>query len=131
MSKQITIPFQVTGWDAVNYDETDDAPTLSRVMVKKSFDSDEFKGESVGTLLMCAAKSGAAGYTILDRFAVEISGRAGTFVAIHGGFTDDMKAQGRIVPDSGTGELAGISGRLEFKQDEGGKTIVFDYSLPE
>lgn len=128
MSKQITIPFQVTAWEAVNYDETTETPTLSRVTVKKSFDSEVFKGESVGELLMCASPDGA-GYTILDRFFVEIDGRKGSFVAIHGGFTDEMKASGKIVPNSGTDELKGISGTLEFKQDADGKQIIFEYSL--
>lgn len=128
MNKQITIPFQVTAWEAANYDETTETPTLSRVTVKKSFDSAEFKGESVGELLMCASADGA-GYTILDRFFVEIDGRKGSFVAIHGGMTDEMKASGKIVPNSGTDELKGISGTLEFKQDADGKQIIFEYSL--
>lgn len=129
MSRQMTIPFQVTGWDAKPFDETDASPALSRVTVKKSFDEENFKGESTGELLMCAAAGGAAGYTILDRFVVEIEGRTGTFVAIHGGFTDEGRAAGRIVPDSGTDQLAGISGTLEFKTDESGKRIVLDYSF--
>jgi len=129
MSKQIIIPFQVTGWDAANTDETTESPTLSRVIVKKSFDGEEFKGESTGELLMCASTTGAAGYTIMDRFFVRIEGRKGSFVAIHGGMTDEMKAVGKIVPGSGTEELQGISGTLEFKSDEGGKTIILDYSF--
>lgn len=128
MSKQITIPFQVTAWDAKSYDESPNAPTLSRITVKKSFDG-EVKGESTGELLMCASTDGAAGYTILDKFTVEIEGRKGTFVAVHGGMTDEMKASGRIVPGSGTDDLKDISGTLEFKSDESGKRIILDYSF--
>jgi hypothetical protein len=128
MSKQITIPFQVTAWDAANYDETTETPTLSRVTVRKSFDG-AVKGESVGELLMCASNGGAAGYTILDRFFVEIEGRKGSFVAIHGATTDEMKAVGRIVPGSGTDDLQGISGTLEFKSDDGSKRIIFDFTF--
>lgn len=126
MNKQITIPFQVTAWKAANYDETTETPTLSRVTVKKSFDG-AVKGESVGELLMCSSSSGAAGYTILDRFFVEIEGRKGSFVAIHGATTDEMKAVGRIVSGSGTDDLQGISGTLEFKSDDEGKRIIFDF----
>ena len=129
MSKQIIIPFQVTTWDAKPFDDTAENPALSRVTVKKIFDGEECKGESTGELLMCASVDGAAGYTIMDRFFVRIEGRKGSFVAIHGGMTDEMKAVGRIVPGSGTEELAGIGGTLEFKSDEGGKTIILDYSL--
>jgi len=128
MSKQIIIPFQVTGWDAENYDETSATPTLSRITVKKSFEG-EVTGNSIGELLMCASSDGAAGYTIMDRFFVEIEGRKGSFVAIHGATTDEMRALGKIVPHSGTDELSGISGTLEFKSDESGKSIILDYSF--
>ncbi len=131
MNKQITIPFQVTAWEEENKDETTENPTLSRIKVKKSFDSEEFKGESVGELLMCASKDGAAGYTVMDRFHVEVENRKGSFVAVHGGMTDEMKASGKIVPGSGTDELKGISGTLEFKSGENGKTIIFDYLLED
>ena len=128
MSKQITIPFQVTAWDAQTTNETTENPTLSRIIVKKNFDG-EVRGESIGELLMCASKDGAAGYTVMDRFTVEIENRKGSFVAVHGGMTDEMKATGKIVPGSGTNDLTGISGTLEFKSDENGKRIILDYSL--
>lgn len=131
MNKQIIISFQITAWDAATYDETTESPTLSRITVKKSFEIEEFKGESVGELLMCASTTGGVGYTILDRFFVEIEGRKGSFVAIHGGVTDEMRATGKIVPDSGTDELKGITGTLEFKSDESGKQIILDYSLED
>lgn len=128
MKKQLLIPFQVTAWETEKTDETSNAPTLSRITVRKKF-TGEVKGESVGELLMCASTGGAAGYTIMDRFFVEIENRNGSFVAIHGGMTDEMKASGRIVPNSGTDELKGISGTLEFKSDADGKRIILDYDF--
>ncbi len=127
--KNIKIPFIVTGWEAENYDETTFSPTLSEVTVKKTFDSDEMKGSSVGKLLMCSSRDDSAGYTIMDRFFVEIEGRKGSFAAIHGGMTDEMKATGKIVPGSGTDELENISGTIEFKSDDNGKIIVLDYDF--
>lgn len=129
--KNITIPFVVTGWEAESYDETTFSPTLSEVTVKKTFDSDEMKGESIGKLLMCSSRDDSAGYTIMDRFFVEIEGRKGSFVVIHGGMTDEMKATGKIVPGSGTDELEDISGTIEFKSDDDGKTIILDYSFAD
>lgn len=128
MSKKITVPFEVTLWDAKNYDESTFSPTLSEVAIKKSFDG-EMKGESVGKLLMCTSREDSAGYTIMDRFFVEIEGKKGSFVAIHGGMTDEMKATGKIVPGSGTDELEGITGEIEFKSDENEKTIIINYLL--
>ena len=130
MSKQITIPFQVTAWETTVYDETTISPTLSRVIVTKSFDG-EVKGESTGELLMCSSAEGAAGYTILDRFFVKIEGRKGSFVAIHGATTDEATAGGKIVPGSGTDELAGIGGTLEFQSDESGKRIILNFAFAD
>jgi hypothetical protein len=127
MKKQIIVPFQVTTWETTEYDAQDEPLKLSQVLVRKTLEP-PMTGTSEGQLLMCAGPDGA-GYTIVDRFAVEIDGKKGTFVALHGGITDEMKAAGRIVPGSGTGELAGISGELEFKSDESGKRIILDYTL--
>jgi len=92
MNKQITIPFQLTGWDAVPYDETTEDLTLSRITVKKTFDG-ELKGESMGELLMCSSTDGSAGYTIMDRVSGELCGHQGSFVMIHGGTTDAMRCE--------------------------------------
>ena len=89
------------------------------------------KGESVGKLLMCTSRDDSAGYTIMDRFFVEIDGHKGSFVVIHGGMTDEMKAEGKIVPGSGTDELEGIRGTLEFHSDENSKIIILDYELKD
>ncbi len=132
MNKQLTSPFQVTGWDAENYDEMKDAMTLSRVAVKKSFDG-PLRGESTAQLLMCAVADGsAAGYTVMERVLGELDGRRGTFVIIHGGThtpEGTSRALGYIMPHSGTGELRGINGSVEFKSDERGKTITLDFSF--
>lgn len=132
MSKQITIPFQITLWDLKPFDEMPDSPVLSRGTVKKSFEG-ELRGESTGEVLMYSAADGSAGYTIMDKFSVEINGRKGSFVVIHGATHspgDTSRALGEIAPNSGTGELSGISGTVEFKSDEGGKRIIFDFDLP-
>ncbi len=84
--KNITMQFTVTGWEAETYDDSTPSPTLSEVTVKKTFDG-EMKGNSVGKLLMCSSLDDSAGYTIMDRFFVEIKGRKGSFAAIHGGMT--------------------------------------------
>lgn len=134
MKKQITIPFQVTLWDLKSYDETPDSPTLSRGTVKKSFDGIEASGESTGEILMYSAADGSAAYTVLDKFTVELDGRKGTFVVVHGAThspRETSRAVGTIAPNSGTGELAGISGTIEFKSDETGKNIILDFTLED
>ncbi len=122
------MPFFVASWEAETYDESTPSPTLSEVTVEKTFNG-EMKGESVGKLLMCSSLDDSAGYTIMDRFFVEIEGRKGSFVVIHGGMTDEMLAKGKIVPGSGTDELEHITGTIEFKSDANSKTIILDYEL--
>ena len=119
MNKQITIPFQVTLWDLKPFDETADAPTLLRGIVKKTFDG-ELKG--------------SAGYTVMDKVSGELCGRTGTFIMMHGAThtpAETSRAGGIIAPNSGTGELKGINGTVEFKSDENGKNIILDFSLKD
>ena len=132
MNKQITFPFQVTLWDVKPFDETADNPTLSRGTVEKSFDADNIKGTSRGEILMFTTANGSAAYTVLDKFTIELDGRKGSFVAIHGATHSPQstsRAVGTILPDSGAGELAGISGTIEFTQTEAGKNIILDYAF--
>ena len=133
MNKQITIPFKVTVWDLKPYDETTDHPALSRGTVKKSFDG-EMEGESEGEILMYTAVDGSAAYTVLDKFSAAIGGRRGTFVAMHGAThspKETSRALGTILHGSGTGELTGIGGTIEFVSDENGKNIILDYSFED
>ena len=37
----------------------------------------------------------------------------------------------QVVPDSATGELAGLSGTMHIIIEEGQHSYVFDYALPE
>ncbi len=133
MSKQITIPFQVALWDLKPFDETPDSPTLSRGTVKKTFDG-ELKGESNGEILMYSVADGSAGYTVMDKVSGELCGRAGTFVMMHGAThtpNDTSRAGGIIAPNSGTGDLRGISGTVEFKSDENGKNIILNFAFAD
>ena len=41
----------------------------------------------------------------------------------------DGRLEVTIVPDSGTGDLAGISGTLEIHNNEGQHSYVLDYEL--
>jgi hypothetical protein len=131
MSKQVTIPFQVTLWDLKPYDETIGGQTLSRGTVKKSF-AGEVSGESVGEILMYSAADGSAAYTVIDKFTIEMDGKSGSFVAMHGAthsLKETSRALGTILPNSGTKDFRGIGGTIEFTQNEGGKNIILDYSF--
>ena len=133
---RVIIPFEVTGWDQIPYEEETQGPRLFRVKVRKTFRGD-LVGESTGELLMCMAdpsdfKAGA-GYVVSERVVARLKGRAGTFVLQHWGMSGGgrpPKTAGHVVPGSGTGELAGLTGELEFAVDSNrAHTLTLDYEL--
>ena len=98
----------------------------------KVFEGD-LAGEAHGQML--AAMTGVAGsaaYVALDRFEGSLDGRHGGFSLQHRGVMDrgapDLSVT--IVPDSGTGELEGISGSLGIRIENGAHFYDLDYRLP-
>jgi len=91
--------------------------------------------EASGTGQMLTAGSPAAGsaaYVALERVRGTLDGRSGSFVLVHRG---TMTPAGQdldisIAPDSGTGELAGLSGRLEITVEGGQHRYDLAYELP-
>lgn len=77
----------------------------------------------------------SGGYVAIERVEGVLDGRRGTFVLQHSGTM--TKATGyrldvAIVPDSGTGELAGIAGRLTIRIAPGGAhSYELAYTLPD
>jgi hypothetical protein len=130
-----TIPFRVTAWNPVPYEEGEPGPSLSRVTIRKSFDGD-LKGESRGELLMCVADGknleAGAGYVISERVVGSLGGREGSFVLQHWGVSGGGMAQqaaGHIVPGSGTGALTGLRGRMEIVTEQGAHALMLDYEF--
>jgi len=77
---------------------------------------------------------GSAGYVAMERVTGTLDGRTGTFILQHGGTMQGGAQQLTItvVPDSGTGWLAGITGSMSIIIKEGGKHFYeFDYLLPQ
>ena len=74
---------------------------------------------------------GSAGYVALERFTGTLDGHTGSFVLQHSGTMTRGKAELRltVVPDSGTGELAGIAGSMHIENAGGQHTYAFDYML--
>jgi hypothetical protein len=79
------------------------------------------------------AVPGSAGYVAVERVDGALEGRAGTFVLQHSATMTRGAPQLSIgvVPDSGTGELAGLVGRMAIEITGGKHYYVFEYTLPE
>jgi Protein of unknown function (DUF3224) len=136
MSKRAVASFDVTGWDPTPYEVEEAGPHRSRVKVRKTFTGD-LVGESTADLMTCVADpanlAGGAGYIAAERVAGTLAGRAGTFVMHHWGISGGAGTQstaGHVVPGSGTGELAGLTGTVEISVDPTtGHRLFIDYEL--
>jgi hypothetical protein len=128
--------FNVTGWEQTSLQGT--GPYLSRATVTKTFRGD-LEGTSEADLLMCQAdpkKLGEGeGYVASEQFTGRLGGREGSFVIQHWGISGAGGAQqngGHVVPGSGTGNLAGLSGRVAITVDaEGAHRITLEYEFLE
>ena len=129
MSNTATTTFSVTKWVPDTYDQPVEGPDLARVSVTKSFEGD-LSGTSKGEGLFCgmADPADGAGYMVSERFSGSLGQRAGTFVLQHVGIMSPgspPRAFGHVVPGSGTGELAGLTGTIELGADHK-LTLTYD-----
>lgn len=118
IARTIDASFEITEWDETVYDEPDEGPKLTRVRISKRYHG-AIEGSGVVSVLTAQGDSGA-GYVASERIEGTLDGRAGTFVIQHGGlaYGTEQSSFGSIVPGSGTGELAGISGHAKEAQQE-------------
>jgi hypothetical protein len=121
--------FAITSWEQVPYDEEAAGPKLGRATVRKTFQG-EFSGESTAELLLCGDDEGGIAYTALERVVGRIGERAGIFLLLHGAMRGETGGPvGRIVPDSGTGDLRGLRGTVAIRHDEQGAVFTLDYDF--
>jgi len=106
---------------------------LARYSLDKEIHGD-LEGTSKGEMLATNTEvKGSAAYVALEKVTGTLNGRAGSFVLQHSASMTSNSQQMLItvVPDSGTGQLAGISGKMAIKIAEGGKhSYDLEYTLP-
>ncbi|MBS0340848.1 MAG: DUF3224 domain-containing protein [Proteobacteria bacterium] len=95
-----------------------------------------FEGDLAATgqgqmLTAVTAVQGSAGYVAIERVTGMLHGKSGSFVFQHSGSVARGAQQLSImvVPDSGTGELAGIAGTFRIQIIEGKHFYEFEYEL--
>ena len=107
--------------------------TLGRMTIDKQIHGD-LEATSKGTMLTAGTEvKGSAGYVAIERVTGTLHGRTGTFVLQHIGTMNRGTYQLSItvVPDSGTGQLTGLTGKFNITIAEGKHSYDFEYSLPE
>lgn len=108
-----------------------EAAQLGRMTIDKRFHGD-LAGTSLGEMLSAGTpQGGSAGYVAIERVTGTLHGRTGSFVLMHFGLMDRGTPSLRVtvVPDSGTGELAGLKGELAIRIEQGRHQYTFDYTL--
>ena len=105
--------------------------TLSRNVVRKTFQGDMDGTSEAQMIAAFTGTPGSAGYVAIEHFTGSVGGRSGSFVLQHSGVMSKGDAQLTviIVPDSGSGDLTGISGTLEIDNDQGQHSYILEYEL--
>ena len=106
---------------------------MARMSIDKQFHGD-LEATSKGEMLSAATSvKNSAGYVAMEQVTGTLQGRSGSFVLQHNATMNRGTPQLSItvVPDSGTGELEGITGQMDIKIEPGGKHFYdFAYTLP-
>jgi hypothetical protein len=108
-------------------------PTVGRMSIEKQFRGD-LEASSRGQMLTVMTDvQGSAGYVAMERVDGTLDGRSGTFALQHSGTMTRGAAQLTItvVPDSGTGELAGLSGQMSINIAAGQHSYDFEYTIAQ
>jgi Protein of unknown function (DUF3224) len=105
---------------------------ISRMSADKQYHGD-LEATSLGEMLSVGDPRGSAGYVAMERVTGKLKGRTGSFVLQHSGTMTRGVPQLAItvVPDSGIGELTGLSGTMNIRIENGKHSYEFEYTLPE
>jgi Protein of unknown function (DUF3224) len=107
--------------------------SLGRMTLTKQFHGD-LDATSKGEMLTAATGvKGSGAYVAIERVTGTLGGRNGSFVLQHTGImnrgTPELKIA--VVPDSGTGQLTGLTGTMNIKIADGKHSYDFEYTLPD
>lgn len=88
--------------------------------------SGDLKGTSEGLFINAGQAEGMRSYIVIEKFAgTTADGDEAGVIVEHGGIENDESASfGRIVPGTGTGAWAGITGTIHFDSDDDGEMMV-------
>lgn len=111
-----------------------DGATLGRMTFDKVFHGDLQATAQVQMLsAMSSSVKGSAAYVAMEWMTGTLHGKQGSFVLHHTGVMDKgaQSLSVRVVPDSGTGALVGLSGGYSIDIKDGVHFYVFAYELPD
>ncbi|HEY4839181.1 MAG TPA: DUF3224 domain-containing protein [Candidatus Acidoferrales bacterium] len=116
--------------------QTDDKvgdPSVGRMSIDKVFHGD-LEATSKGQMLSTITEvKGSAGYVAIERVTGTLQGHAGSFSLQHNATMNRGVPELNVIviPDSGTGQLVGLTGKLNIIITDGKHSYEFDYTLPD
>lgn len=132
MSQHVSGPFDVKITPQKPDTQIARAANLARLTIDKRYHGDL---EAIAKGEMLAAQTdtkGSAGYVALERVTGKLNGRSGSFVLQHNGIMNRGMAElsVTVVPDSGAGELRGLSGKMRIViAPDGAHSYEFDFKF--
>ena len=111
--------------------DTTSDPLLGRMSIDKTWRG-ALEGASRGEMLSARTPiQGSAGYVAIERFTGSLDGRRGSFVLQHSGTMarGEQQLVINVVPDSGSGEFAGLTGTMTIRVADGKHEYEFRYTL--
>jgi hypothetical protein len=109
----------------------DAGPLMGRLSINKTFSGD-LQATSKGEMLSAGtAVKGSAGYVAMEHVTGTLHGKSGSFVLQHSGTMNRGAPQltVSVVPDSGTGELTGLTGTLGIRIVDGKHLYAMEYEI--
>ncbi len=128
---KISGPFSVNMAPLETHATSSPGAKLGRMSLDKTF-TGPLAGTSQGEMLTAMTETaGSAGYVAIEQFTGTLEGKEGCFVLQHFGIMhgEISRLILEVVPASGSGELAGISGTMEIRREEGGHFYDFEYEI--
>ena len=110
-----------------------DGSAVGRLLLDKVFQGD-LEATSKGQMLAVrTAVEGSAGYVAMEQVSGALSGQEGTFALQHFGkmTRGAPELNVTVVPDSGTGALTGLSGKMQIIIADGKHSYEFEYSIAD
>ena len=104
---------------------------IGRMSIDKQFKGD-LDASSKGQMLSASSEvQGSAGYVAIERVSGTLHARRGTFLLQHTGTMNRgvPHLAIHVVPDSGSGELVGLTGSMTITIADGKHSYDFEYSL--
>ena len=132
MTKHASGAFDVKATPQKPDNAVSESANLGRMALDKQFHG-ALEATSKGEMLSAMTEKGSGGYVAMERVTGTLDGRSGSFLLQHSGTMTrgEPSMLISVVPDSGTGQLAGLAGTMVIEFPEGKHFYKFSYELPE